>query len=329
MAGEYMVKVGLQLDKSLASKMENDLNGRFKRVATKFSSRLGAGIKRLAYSGILASTVGALLQPLDKLNDKIDNTLNKFSDIRAQAMGFGVDEAQYLKARILSEAVGVNNFDRLFSSFKKELIKANKGIPSSLEQFRGRTGTVEDFMQVISSLKQARPDTRQIMTAQIFGQEQVKDVNKLIWADVESLAKRLNLGTKNEDINVALQHAYALKQEQALLQGRRTIEDLLKTPEYLTKDTLRLQDDYFRTQNEQLNLQMKQYANVATIQKGVDTIAAKTSEMASSLGGFINYFKEYTALEKQLYSDLKAGRITESEYNNRLDQFVKSEGVFK
>lgn len=104
MAGEWNIKVGLQLDKSQAQAMEKDLNGRFGRVATKFSSRLGTGLKRLAYSGILASAVGALLQPLDKLNDKIDSTLDKFSDVRDQARGFGVDEAQYLKARILSEA---------------------------------------------------------------------------------------------------------------------------------------------------------------------------------------------------------------------------------
>lgn len=323
-----MVKVGLQLDRSLANKMENDLNGRFKRVATKFSSRIGDGIKRLAYSGILASAVGALLQPLDKLNGKIDNTLDKFSDIRAQAMGFGVDEAQYLKARILSEAVGVTNFDSLFASFKQELIKANKGIPSSLEQFRGRTGSVEDFMQVISSLKEARPDTRQIMTAQIFGQEQVKDVNKLIWADVESLAQRLNLGTKNEDINVALQRAYALKQEQAILQGRRTIDELIKTPEYITKNTLNLQDDYFRTQNEQLNAQMKQYANVATIQKGVDTLVDTTNKMASGIGGFVNDFKQFIVNQRQLDADLRAGRITQAEYNQSMDNYV-NKGVFE
>lgn len=322
-----MVKVGLQLDKSLASKMENDLNGRFKRVATKFSSRLGDGIKRLAYSGILASTVGALLQPLDKLNDKIDNTLDKFSDIRAQAMGFGVDEAEYLKGRILSEAVGVTNFDSLFASFKKELIKANKGIPSSLEQFRGRTGTVEDFMQVISSLKQARPDTRQIMTAQIFGQEQVKEVNKLINADMTTLAERLNKGVSNQDINTALQRVFNLRNEQALLQGRRTIDELIKTPEYITKNTLTLQDDYFRTQNEQLNAQMKQYANVATIQKGVDTLVTTTNKMASGIGGFINDFKQYLSMQRQLEADLRAGRITQTEYNQAMDNYL-NKGVF-
>lgn len=324
---EWNIKVGLQLDKSLANKMENDLNGRFRRVATKFSSRLGDGIKRLAYSGILASTVGALLQPLDKLNDKIDNTLDKFSDIRAQAMGFGVDEAEYLKGRILSEAVGVTNFDSLFASFKKELIKANKGIPSSLEQFRGRTGTVEDFMQVISSLKQARPDTRQIMTAQIFGQEQLKEVNKLINADMTTLANRLNEGTNNQDINTALQRVFNLRNEQALLQGRRTIDELIKTPEYITKNTLTLQDDYFRTQNEQLNAQMKQYANVATIQKGVDTLVTTTNKMASGIGGFINDFKQYLSMQRQLEADLRAGRITQTEYNQAMDNYLKK-GVF-
>lgn len=326
---EWNIKVGLQLDKLQAQKMENDLNGRFGRVATKFSTRIGDGLKRLAYSGLLASAVGALLQPLDKLNDKIDNTLDKFSDIRAQAMGFGVDEAEYLKGRILSEAVGVTNFDSLFASFRKELIRANKGIPSSLEQFRGQTGTIEDFFQVISSLKQARPDMRQIMTAQIFGQENVKEVNKLITADMTSLAEKLNEGKSNQDINTALQRVFSLRQEQAILQGRRTIDELIQTPQYISKGVLTEQDAYFRRQNEQLNAQMAQYSNVATIQKGVDTLVATTNKMASGIGGFVNYFKEYLATERQLRADMQAGRITRQEYDEGLDQFIDNKGVFK
>lgn len=328
MAGEWLLKVGLQLDKSQAQKMENDLNGRFGRVANKFSSRIGDGLKRLAYSGLLASAVGALLQPLDKLNDRIDSTLDKFSDIRSQAMGFGVDEAQYLKARILSEAVGVTNFDTIFASFKKELIKANKGIPSSLEQFRGRTGSVEDFMQVISSLKQARPDTRQLMTAQIFGQEQVKEVNKLIWADLTRLSNQLNQTASNEDINVALQRNFNLRRDQAILQGKRTIDELIKAPEVITQDTLNRQDEYYRTQNQQLNEQMRQYKNVATIQKGVDKVVDNTNKIASGIGAFVNYLRDFTAYDKRLSADLSAGKITREEYEQRINEFTNKRGVF-
>lgn len=326
MSGEYMVKVGLQLDRSLANKMEDDLNGRFKRVATKFGSRLGDGLKRLAYSGILASAVGALLQPLDRLNDKIDETLDKFSDIRAQAKGFGVSEAEYLKGRILSEAVGVTNFDSLFASFKKELIKANKGIPSSLEQFRGREGSVTDFMQVISSLKEARPDTRQIMTAQIFGQENVKEINKLISADLTTLANRLNVGRDNQAINQALDNTFALRQEKILLEGRRTIDELLKTPSIISKDTLLKQDEYFRTQNAQLQEQMRQYNNVAVIQKGVDKVVENTNKIASGVGSIVNNLKNFWNNERKNMDDLRSGRISRDEFDKRFESNLK--GVF-
>ena len=269
MAGEWNIKVGLQLDKSQAQAMEKDLNGRFGRVATKFSSRLGTGLKRLAYSGILASAVGALLQPLDKLNDKIDSTLDKFSDVRDQARGFGVDEAQYLKARILSEAVGVQNFDTMFSKFRQEMIKANKGLPSALAQFRGREGNVEDFMTLISSLKAADPSKRQTMIGQIFGQDQIREVNKLITADLTRLAEKLNVGAKNEDINVALQRVSSLREEQAILQGRRTIQELTQAPSIINKSILQDQDEYFRKQNELLNEQMKQYRTLPACKKAL------------------------------------------------------------
>lgn len=329
MAGEWNIKVGLQLDKSQAQAMEKDLNGRFGRVATKFSSRLGTGLKRLAYSGILASAVGALLQPLDKLNDKIDSTLDKFSDVRDQARGFGVDEAQYLKARILSEAVGVQNFDTMFSKFRQEMIKVNRGLPSALAQFRGREGNVEDFMTLISSLKSADPSKRQTMIGQIFGQDQIKEVNKLIVADLTRLAEKLNVGAKNEDINVALQRVSSLREEQAILQGRRTIQELTQAPNVINDSILKDQDEYFRRQNDLINEQIKQYRNVAGLQKGVDKIVENTNKIASGIGGFINHFKNFMDLTKQLDEQRRTGKITQAEYDKRLDEFFNSEGVFK
>ena len=329
MAGEWNIKVGLQLDKSQAQAMEKDLNGRFGRVATKFSSRLGTGLKRLAYSGILASAVGALLQPLDKLNDKIDSTLDKFSDVRDQARGFGVDEAQYLKARILSEAVGVQNFDTMFSKFRQELTKANKGMPSPLAQFRGRYGGIDDFMTLISSLKMALPTQRQTMIGQIFGQDQIKEVNKLVMADLTRLAEKLNKGLSNEDIRVALQRVSGLREEQALLQGKRTIEELIQAPSVINKDILREQDAYFRKQNELLAEQMKQYHNVAGLQKGVDKIVETTNKIASGIGGLVNEFKDFVTLTRQLDDQRRAGKITQAEYDKRLDEFFNSEGVYK
>ena len=329
MAGEWNIKVGLQLDKSQAQAMEKDLNGRFGRVASKFSSRLGTGLKRLAYSGILASAVGALLQPLDKLNDKIDNTLDKFSDVRDQARGFGVDEAQYLKARILSEAVGVQNFDTMFSKFRQELTRANKGMPSALAQFRGKEGSVEDFMQLISSLKMAKPTQRQTMIGQIFGQDQIKEVNKLVTADLTRLAEKLNAGVKNEDIRSALQSVSGLREDQAILQGKRAIDELVQAPNLINKGVLQEQDAYFRKQNELLAEQMRQYSNVAGLQKGVDKIVETTNKIASGIGGFVNNFKEFIALEKQLDAQRRSGQITQSEYDKRLDNFFNSEGVYK
>lgn len=329
MAGEWNIKVGLQLDKSQAQAMEKDLNGRFGRVASKFSSRLGTGLKRLAYSGILASAVGALLQPLDKLNDKIDNTLDKFSDVRDQARGFGVDEAQYLKARILSEAVGVQNFDTMFSKFRQELTRANKGMPSALAQFRGKEGNVEDFMQLISSLKMAKPTQRQTMIGQIFGQDQIKEVNKLVTADLTRLAEKLNAGVKNEDIRSALQSVSGLREDQAILQGKRAIDELVQAPNLINKGVLQEQDAYFRKQNELLAEQMRQYSNVAGLQKGVDKIVETTNKIASGIGGFVNNFKEFIALEKQLDAQRRSGQITQSEYDKRLDNFFNSEGVYK
>lgn len=336
MAGEYMIKVGLQLDKAQASSMENDLNKRFGRVATKFSARLGTGLKRLAYSGLLMSAVGAILQPIDKLNDKINNTLDKFADIKAQASGFGVNEAEYLKSRVLAESVGVQNFDAIFAKFRDELIKANKGIPSSLEQFRGSKGTVEDFLTVLSSLQAMKPepvagkegtDTRQIIISQIFGQDQLKEVNKLISADLKGLAEKLNVGNTNEQINNALNRVNALKQQQVILQGRRDINELLQAPNIVNGNVLSQQDDYYRRQNELLNEQIKQYSNVASLQKGVDSLVQTTNVVASKAGNILDemrsYFKFKSSDTRQKMDRLGLGAVTFEQFKE-----LDSKGVF-
>ena len=143
----------------------------------------------------------------------------------------------------------------------------------------------------------AKPTQRQTMISQIFGQDQIKEVNKLVTADLTRLAEKLNKGLNNQDIRVALQGVSGLREEQALLQGRRTIQELIQAPNIINKDILNQQDEYFRRQNELLNEQMKRYSDVASLRKGVDTLVETTNVLASKTGSILDevrsYFKSY------------------------------------
>ena len=65
------------------------------------------------------------------------------------------------------------------------------------------------------------------------------------------------------------------------------------------------------------------------MQKGVDKIVETTNKIASGIGGFINNFKDFITLEKQLNAQRRSGQITQEQYDKRLDQFFNSEGVYK
>ena len=120
-----------------------------------------------------------------------------------------------------------------------------------------------------------------------------------------------------------------MREEQDLLQGKSTIEELIQAPSLINKGVLKEQDAYFRRQNELLAEQIKQYGNVAGLQKGVDKIVENTNKIASGIGGFINKFKDFVGLSKQLDDQRRSGKITQSEYDKRLDEFFNSEGVYK
>lgn len=327
MAGEYIIKVKTLLDKQDAREMEEDLNGRFNNVARKFRTSLGRGLKRLAISGILTAAVGAILNDINKLNSAIDDTLDKYKDIKTQASGLGLTNAEYFKLSELSKVAGVQNFDALFEAFRQEMRRANRGQASPLQQFRGQAADAETFLQVLSSLQQ-QPQNRERIAGAIFGQGNVQNINRLLQADLNYLAEKMFAGFDNATIEQAIAGGFGKYQNQQVMAFRRNLEELLERGQKITPQTLKHQDDYLRAEQAITTQQLNSYEDAANVQlailKAQQVTTTVVQGIAENTKDIYNWFKEQRNLENLR----RPGKLSQEEYERR-SEVIANRSIFE
>uniref|UniRef100_A0AAU8B1N8 Uncharacterized protein n=1 Tax=Dulem virus 29 TaxID=3145747 RepID=A0AAU8B1N8_9CAUD len=328
MAGEYLIKVKAVLDQQDARKMEEDLNGRFNRVADKFGQSMRRGLKRLAVSGILTTAVGLMLNDIDKLNSAIDETLDKYRDIKTKANAQNLTPAEFFKLSELSKMAGVNNFEAIFTQFRQEMEKANRGMPSPLAEFKGQSPDAQTFLQVLTSLQRTDPRTRQLATSEIFGAN-VNEINKLLTTDLNSLAAQAFTGISDDAINQAIQRGGILSQKQMIAATRREFENLKTRSNIISPALLSQQDTYLRSEQALTNRQLGSYKTAADVQtlmlKGQEKLVEGSNKTVNVLTNFYNKFTNYIDRVQKAREDVRAGRMTQEEYDIMLEQGVWDE----
>lgn len=328
MAGEYIIKVKALLDKQDAREMEEDLNSRFNNVARKFRTSIGRGLKRLAISGLLTAAVGTILNDIDKLNSAIDDTLEKYKDIKTTAGSLGLTGGEYFKLSELSKVAGVQNFDALFQAFKSELQRANRGAPSVLQEFRGQQADPETFLQVLSSLGQAGKD-RNVLAGAVFGEGNVGNVNKLLQADLNYLAEKMFAGIDDNTLEQAIIGGFGRYQNQQVLAFRRNLEEMLERGQKITPQTLKQQDNYLRADAAFTTKQIDSYEDAANVQRAMLTaqtaIVTGVQETASWTKKIYNGLQRQNEIEK----DRREGRISQAEYERRTEENQERSSIFR
>ena len=81
MADSYILNVKPTVSASDGRKLENDLNGRFARVAKKFGGALrtiGSKLRGIIAGGAVLGIGTMMTNPIDSLNSTLDETLKKY-----------------------------------------------------------------------------------------------------------------------------------------------------------------------------------------------------------------------------------------------------------
>lgn len=329
MAGEYLIKVKTVLDQQDARAMEDDLNGRFVRVSDKFGRAMRQGLKKLAVSGIIAGAVRVVLNDIEKLNNAIDETLDKYKDIQSKASAQNLTPAEYYKLGRVTEIAGVQNFESLFNTFRQEMEKVNRGMPSPLAQFRGQPVNADTFLQVLSSLQAASPQTRQLATQEVFG-GQAKEVNKLLSVDLNQIAQQTFKGISDEQINQAISRGMLASRQQMILETRRELQNLDVRSRVISGDIVGRQDVYRRREDKLTTEQLGLYNSSAQIQtkmleaqnkvvQGTDKAVGWLTKIYNKIGGVVSDAGTLARLDQQL----RAGQITQEQYDEMKEDIFK------
>ena len=114
MADSYILNVKPTISAGDGRKLENDLNGRFARVAKKFGGALrtvGSKLRGIIAGGAVAGITAIMANPINELNSTLDDTLRKYDDISSRAKVLGVSSGQLYQATAIARSAGIEEQD--------------------------------------------------------------------------------------------------------------------------------------------------------------------------------------------------------------------------
>ena len=183
MADSYLIKIKPTITAEDGRKMENDLNGRFKRVAKKFGGALrtvGGALKGL----LTGAAVAMIANPIEKLNEKLNSTLSYADQITTRAEAIGTSAGRLAQVETVAKSAGISNIDKILTKFQTGLARARLGEDKTLTQFTKYDDTLTAFLNVLKSLQGIKSaDERTFAVQKIFGEENAAKMSELIAID--------------------------------------------------------------------------------------------------------------------------------------------------
>ena len=183
MADSYLIKIKPTITAEDGRKMENDLNGRFKRVAKKFGGALrtvGGALKGL----LTGAAVAMIANPIEKLNEKLNSTLSYADQITTRAEAIGTSAGRLAQVETVAKSAGISNIDNILTKFQTGLARARLGEDKTLTQFTKYDDTLTAFLYVLKSLQGIKSgDERTFAVQKIFGEENAAKMSELIAID--------------------------------------------------------------------------------------------------------------------------------------------------
>lgn len=301
MAESYILNIKPTITASEGKKLENDLNKRFARVASKFGGALRNSASALkgvlagtfskafniasgALKGALASAMAVIVSnPIDKLNNAIDNALNRADTLATRAGQIGTTSGRLLQVQAVAESAGVQNFDMIISRFQTELQKSRTGESDLLKEFAGENDTLEAFLQVIDSIKQLKPAEQNLMISKIFGERANLQLAEFMQADLIDRKKQIFGDRSSEELTRAIDALGEKEDLQSILRQRTAVEDLLTKSRTITEGTIRLQNAYEKSKLNLENTQFGSYGDFAKMAISMEEAKQTLSQIQADL----------------------------------------------
>lgn len=270
MADSYILNVKPTVSASDGRKLENDLNGRFARVAKKFGGALrtvGSKLRGIIAGGAVAGIGAMMANPINELNSTLDDTLRKYDDISSRAKVLGVSSGQLYQATAIARSAGIEeaDFRQMLTAYAVKVGEARAGQDQMLAEFADKD-MLTGFFEMVRSLRELNPEQRAYFGAKILGEDDVAKLAELINTDVKERHRELFGSTTTEQTTRAIEKLAGTEGKQSIMRGRLDIENLLAKSQSITTETVRLQTELARKQQEAENINLQNYQAFARIQ---------------------------------------------------------------
>ena len=270
MADSYILNVKPTISAGDGRKLENDLNGRFARVAKKFGGALrtvGSKLRGIIAGGAVAGITAIMANPINELNSTLDDTLRKYDDISSRAKVLGVSSGQLYQATAIARSAGIEeqDFRAMLTAYAVKVGEARAGQDQMLAEFADKD-ILTGFFEMVRSLRELNPEQRAYFGAKILGEDDVAKLAELINTDVKERHRELFGSATTEQTTRAIEKLAGTEGKQSIMRGRLDIENLLAKSQSITTETVRLQTELARKQQEAENINLQNYQAFARIQ---------------------------------------------------------------
>lgn len=311
MAENYILNVKPTISNSDGRKMENDLNKRFSRVAQKFGGALrtvGSKLRGMIAGGAVAGVTAMMANPLDNLNQSLDETLRNYDDIASRAKQLGVSSGQLYQATAIAQSAGIqpDDFRSILTAYAVKRGEAVKGDDMMLQEFIGQEDTITSFFQFLKSLQGLDPESRMYYASKVIGENDSAKLAELINTDFVQRQKEIFQGTSPEQTTRAIEKLANVEGQQAVLRSRMSLNDLLVKSQTITNETIRLQSEVAKKQMDLENTQLQNYQAFARIQIATEESKVILADMQQKLAPAVE--KGVNLLEKS-YDWLKNSKF--------------------
>lgn len=267
--------------------MENDLNRRFSRVATKFGGALrtvGSKLRGIIAGGAVAGIGAMMTNPIDSLNSTLDETLKRYDDISSRAKVLGVSSGQLYQATAIAKSAGIQeeDFRAMLTAYAVKVGEAKAGQDQMLAEFVNED-MLTGFFRMVESLRNLNPEQRAYFGAKILGEDDVSKLAELINTDVQERHRELFGNTTAEQTTRAIEKLAGTEGKQSILRGRLDVENLLAKSQTITDNTVRMQNEIAKKQQEAENINFSNYEMFARMQIATEESKVILADMQSKI----------------------------------------------
>lgn len=287
MADSYILNVKPTISAGDGRKLENDLNGRFARVAKKFGGALrtvGSKLRGIIAGGAVAGITAMMTNPIDSLNSTLDDTLRRYDDISSRAKQLGVSSGQLFQATAIAKSAGIQeeDFRAMLTAYAVKVGEAKAGQDQMLSEFVNED-MLTGFFRMVESLRNLTPEQRAYFGAKILGEDDVSKLAELINTDVQERHRQLFGSTTAEQTTRAIEKLASTEGKQSILRGRLDVENLLAKSQSITDNTVRMQNEIAKKQQEAENINFSNYEMFAKMQVATEDSKVILADMQARI----------------------------------------------